>query len=196
MITLIGHGVEEYGSSNTYFFLKDSKLSEGCMSDRKEMNRQCISTLDICQSMELYRRISQYPPTILVFDCCRSDFKPAIGYSLSSNASRGVPGASAEFENLCVIYSTNAGNTASDGPTGRNSPFMAQFHELIQVPGLELSALMKKLTANLAKSQLCKISSQLTEDFYFAKDPASSMGTLQMEGKRQNLQVNRSCLTS
>jgi hypothetical protein len=156
LVALIGHGAEEENKSYGHFFLRDSEWSEECDID----SLRCISTLEVCAKIRWPRSKSKFPPTILVFDCCRTDFRQA----------PAPPKAVHEFLNLLQIFSTTAGNPASDGMEGQNGPFMGIFHKLIQTPGLELATLLKNLTAQLQDVQLCTAYTNLATDFFFVPD--------------------------
>jgi hypothetical protein len=171
MITLIGHGVEAAGQSYSHFFLRDSNLSHGCNINTEEFINECMDTSEICCRLAIARSKRSYPPTIMVFDCCRTDLKVTTGCSSAPKLAR--PAVPTEFENLYQIYSTNAGNTASDGTAGSNSPFMALFHKLIQTPGLDIVELMREVTGKLKHVQLAKISLLSSQKFYFVPRPAS-----------------------
>ncbi len=169
MVTFVGHGFEDSGSS--YFFLKDSNLRD-VMADGKEIDEECISTLEVCDKLKWPRYRSSYPTTLVIFDCCRTHIH--LTKKRTRHMTRKPPTSSYEFENLVQIFSTSAGNQASDGKKGRNWPFMEEFHRLIQQPGLELSDLMKELTHNLKGIQLCKQSAHLTQNFFFVPKSASA----------------------
>jgi hypothetical protein len=197
MITLIGHGAEMYGNSFSYFFLKDSKVPRGCGTDSLNLGAESISTFEICDMLKWPRSRTRYPPTIVVFDCCRTGIRHAAPQSPQRDVDAGQDltrrgsTVSAEFENLVQIYSTNAGNTACDGSEGHNGPFMTLFHRLIEVPGLEIISLMKMVTKELKGRQLCKCTSHLTGDFYFVQE-AAACGSAKLgkqPGKEDKLHV-------
>jgi hypothetical protein len=189
LVAFVGHGIQRQQENLGYLMLKDSKLSAGCTSDKKEIEKECISTVEVPEMFFQSRRRSGFPPTVMVFDCCRSDLEPAhvadfsaaakscerSAMLVSESAVRGTS-LSPEFPNLCVINSTNARNTASDGVAGGNSSFMSIFQRLIRLPGTPAYQLTPQLIDELLESdgQLCVPSGNLPQDFFFGQKPPAA----------------------
>jgi hypothetical protein len=185
LVAFVGHGIQRQQENLVYLILKDSKLPAGCTNDKNEIEKECISTVEISEMFFRSRSRSGFPPTVMVFDCCRSQepvhvagFSAAAKSSkhsathLSESAVRGTS-FSPEFPNLCVIYSTNARNPASDGAPGGNGPFMSVFQRLIRQPGIPAYHLVPRLNKELREShqQLCVPVGTWDEDFFFGQKP-------------------------
>jgi hypothetical protein len=149
------------------------------------MEVETITTMEICDMLKWPRSRTKYPPTIVIFDCCRNDpqFAPIIPASphqgatkaldsISGDCLRGHPN-SHEFKNLCVINSTNTRNTASDGVKGGNGPFVKAFQKLITKSDIPAPNFISEITEELnIVEQTCIIHGQLSNDFYFGQKPA------------------------
>jgi hypothetical protein len=184
LVAFIGHGGERYGSGYSHFILKDSKLSAGCAADSHEVHVETITTLEVCDMLKWPRSRSKYPPTIVIFDCCRTSLDVADGHrdkhaqlpsqNRSSEVGGGWPPQSYEFKNLSVIKSTNAGNVAFDGDKDGNGPFVKAFSKLIKEPGIQFSSFKIKLSNEVATEggQLCGCYECMTVDFFLGQKPA------------------------
>jgi hypothetical protein len=191
MVAFIGHGISGHGT-NSYFLLKDSNIPVNCTIDSHEVEVECINTVEVQEMFKWTRHRSNYPPTILVFDCCRTHLQTAApkqvpppkgaqksvaGAVGASDQPRGVPN-SPEYKNLYLIYSTNSGNTAADGPTGGNGPFVSIFQRLIkQQPSISGRDVMDELYETMYKDheQLSLPIGHLSRDFYFGKKPVPAL---------------------
>jgi hypothetical protein len=189
LVAFVGHAIQRQQENLGYLMLKDSKLSAGCTSDKNEIEKECLSTVEVPEMFFQSRRRSSFPPTVMVFDCCRSDLEPAhvadfraaakscerSAMRISDAAVRGTS-LSPVFQNLCVIYSTNARNTASDGVEGGNSPFMSIFQRLIRQPGTPAYQIVPRLIKELLESheQLCVPVGSWDEDFFFGQKPPAA----------------------
>jgi Caspase domain len=109
---------------------------------------------------------------ILVLDACRDN---PFANSLAENKSgRGI-GATrglAKIERsqgMLIAYSTQSNSVAADG-FGRNSPFTAALVREIQVPGLEVAAMFRRVLINVNRetqgAQTPELSVSLLQDFY------------------------------
>src|SRR5689334_6424753 len=109
---------------------------------------------------------------ILVLDACRDN---PFANSLAENKSgRGV-GATrglAKIERsqgMLIAYSTQSNSVAADG-VGRNSPFTAALVREIQVPGLEVATVFRRVAINVNRetqgAQTPELSVSLLQDFY------------------------------
>ncbi len=159
MVVLSGRVSQAYGTS--HFYLRDSE----CSTEIKELFAECMSKIEVCDMLKWTRHRSGYPPTILVHDCWMKHLKPA------PQEGRLRPDESDEFPNLTHIIFKNADNYARDSNAGRNSPFMAVFHRLIQTPGLDLHQIAMKLSAELKESGQVYVESFLAEPFFFDQQP-------------------------
>ncbi len=219
LVALIGHGCEGYGKSYRHFMLADSNIPEGCSTGSLEIQIETITTLEICEMLKWPRYRSKYPPTIFIYDCCRTDLlsdqpdparvnhpntkstssatnlsktdlpsdtcKPDVGLNIPASANQQTKSSvfvcandvpkSPEFQNLCFILSTNAGNTASDGVQGGNGPFVEVFSKLIKQPGKNGATVHIELGNTLTEkhNQECTITfTSLSADFFYGPKPA------------------------
>jgi len=109
---------------------------------------------------------------ILVLDACRDN--PFANSLAENKSSRGV-GATrglAKIERsqgMLIAYSTQSNSVAADG-VGRNSPFTAALVKEIQVPGLEVATVFRRVAVNVNRetqgAQTPELSVSLLQDFY------------------------------
>jgi len=109
---------------------------------------------------------------ILVLDACRDN--PFANSLAENKSSRGV-GATrglAKIERsqgMLIAYSTQSNSVAADG-VGRNSPFTAALVREIQVPGLEVATVFRRVAINVNRetqgAQTPELSVSLLQDFY------------------------------
>ena len=109
---------------------------------------------------------------ILVLDACRDN--PFANNLAQNKGNRGI-GATrglAKIERsqgMLIAYSTQPNSVAADG-TGRNSPFTAALVQEIQVPGLEVATLFRRVAIIVNREtqgqQIPELSVSLLQDFY------------------------------
>jgi len=63
---------------------------------------------------------------------------------------KGLPSISVTGSNTLIVYATAPGETASDG-AGRNSPFTESLLKYIEMPGLEVEQMFKKVTSDVLR---------------------------------------------
>jgi hypothetical protein len=109
---------------------------------------------------------------LLVLDACRDN---PFANSLAQN--KGTRGAGAtrglakieRSQGMLIAYSTQPNAVAADG-TGRNSPFTAALVRELQVPGLEVATVFRRVAVNVnretAGAQTPELSVSLLGDFY------------------------------
>jgi Caspase domain len=109
---------------------------------------------------------------LLVLDACRDN---PFASSLPQN--KGTRGAGAtrglakieRSQGMLIAYSTQPNAVAADG-TGRNSPFTAALVRELQVPGLEVATVFRRVAINVnretAGAQTPELSVSLLGDFY------------------------------
>jgi hypothetical protein len=192
----IGHGFEKRGRSYSYFILKDSNFSAIKAGNDRDIEVECINTQEVRELLKWPRYRSSNPPTIIIFDCCRSDLHFAQGFEetqdvfesqtdsresfriLTAPSPRTMELSTTDLRNLFFIYSTSAGNTASDGINGKNGPFMEIFCALIQIPGTSAhDTLLELKRLLLEQNQMCVTQDSFTEKFFFGKKPAEALGS-------------------
>jgi hypothetical protein len=109
---------------------------------------------------------------LMVLDACRDN--PFANSVADNKSSRGV-GATrglAKIERsqgMLIAYSTQSNSVAADG-VGRNSPFTAALVREIQVPGLEVATVFRRVAVNVNRetqgAQTPELSVSLLQDFY------------------------------
>lgn len=109
---------------------------------------------------------------LLVLDACRDN--PFANSVADNKSSRGI-GATrglAKIERsqgMLIAYSTQSNSVAADG-VGRNSPFTAALVREIQVPGLEVATVFRRVAVNVNRetqgAQTPELSVSLLQDFY------------------------------
>jgi uncharacterized caspase-like protein len=109
---------------------------------------------------------------ILVLDACRDN--PFANTLAQNKATRGagVTRGLAKIERsqgMLIAYSTQANAVAADG-TGRNSPFTDALKRELQVPGLEVATVFRRVAVNVNRetggAQTPELSVSLLGDFY------------------------------
>ena len=139
-------------------------------------------------SMDLIRRqMERSAKTLLLFlDACRDNplSRRFARKNRSTSAGRGLAKPEITSEGTFIAFSTQPGNVALDG-TGRNSPFTKALLNHIEKPGIDISALMIDVRADVYeatnKSQLPWTNSGLLGRFYFndqAPNAPSSSNTV------------------
>jgi uncharacterized caspase-like protein len=109
---------------------------------------------------------------LLVLDACRDN--PFANSVVDNKGTRGI-GATrglAKIERsqgMLIAYSTQSNSVAADG-VGRNSPFTGALVKEIQVPGLEVATVFRRVAINVNREtqgrQTPELSVSLLQDFY------------------------------
>jgi hypothetical protein len=108
---------------------------------------------------------------IMVLDACRDNpFANSIPQNKVSRggATRGLAKIE-RSQGMLIAYSTQSNSVAADG-VGRNSPFTAALVKEIQVPGLEVATVFRRVAVNVNRetqgAQTPELSVSLLQDFY------------------------------
>lgn len=155
-----GHGMQINGQN--YLVPVDLKLAANAFTPF-----DLIKLDDVVEALNYTTGVK-----ILVLDACRDN---PFANSLAENKSgRGV-GATrglAKIERsqgMLIAYSTQSNSVAADG-VGRNSPFTAALVKEIQVPGLEVATVFRRVAVNVNRetqgAQTPELSVSLLQDFY------------------------------
>ncbi len=165
-----GHGVQVDGRN--YLLPVDVALADDGAVQRE--------ALDVAQLLAL---LGNVPRVSLVFlDACRDNPLAAnlarrAGAARSLAVTQGLAQIGATAANTLIAYSTQPGNTASDG-SGRNSPFSAALLRNIGTPGLDVQEMMRRVRAAVVQGshgvQVPWDNSSLTQGFSFVAAPAGS----------------------
>ena len=106
---------------------------------------------------------------VIVLDACRNNPLPSMG----RGATRGLTVVGIAPSESVIVYSTGAGQVASDG-TGRNCPFAQAFLKYLGRPG-DITNTIKSITAETKRltdgAQVPYLYSSLTLDFAFDTKP-------------------------
>jgi uncharacterized caspase-like protein len=109
---------------------------------------------------------------ILVLDACRDNpFANSVAENKSGRgmgATRGLAKIE-RSQGMLIAYSTQSNSVAADG-VGRNSPFTAALVREIQVPGVEVATVFRRVAVNVNRetqgAQTPELSVSLLQDFY------------------------------
>lgn len=129
------------------------------------VKRRSIDLGDIIKQMEASAKIN-----LVFLDACRDNpFSGLIANKTKGAMMRGLADQKGGA-NTMIVYATAPGTTASDG-VGRNSPFTASVLKNINIPGLEIETMMKRVTKEVSEEtdneQFPERLSKLTAEFYF-----------------------------
>jgi uncharacterized caspase-like protein len=110
---------------------------------------------------------------LLVLDACRDN--PFANSLAQNKGNRGI-GATRGLarierpQGMLIAYSTQPNSVAADGTGRRNSPFTAALLQEIQVPGLEVATVFRRVAINVNREtqgrQTPELSMSLLQDFY------------------------------
>ena len=109
---------------------------------------------------------------LLVLDACRDN--PFANSLADNKGSRGIGSTRGlakieRSQGMLIAYSTQSNSVAADG-TGRNSPFTGALVREIQVPGLEVATVFRRVAINVNREtqgqQTPELSVSLLQDFY------------------------------
>lgn len=130
-----GHGIQSKGQ-NFLIPVGAEILGTADLEDEAVSLSKILSSLE-----EAYNRVN-----LVVLDACRDNPLPAAVRS----SSRGLSAVNSAPPETLILYSTGAGQTASDGQ-GRNSPFAAAFLAHLGDPG-DITVMTKRITADVKGS--------------------------------------------
>ena len=155
-----GHGLQINGQN--YLVPVDLTLEEGSFTPF-----DLIKLDDVIEALGYTDGVR-----LLVLDACRDN--PFANSLAQNKGSRGI-GATrglAKIERsqgMLIAYSTQPNSVAADG-TGRNSPFTAALVREIQVPGLEVATVFRRVAISVNREtqgqQTPELSVSLLRDFY------------------------------
>lgn len=154
LVFYAGHAIQANGEN--YLIPVDSDIQ-----DELDLDIQALPVSILMRSLETAgNRLN-----MVVLDACRNNPFAAMNRS----GTRGLAKIDAPFGTL-LAYSTAPGDVATDGE-GRNSPYSAALAKAIQVPGLPVEQLFKRVRVDVMERtgnrQVPWESSSLIGDFYF-----------------------------
>ena len=163
LIYYAGHGVQDARQVN-YLLGVDS-----------DARSQVDLPIEAVALETVLKTIEQASPkvAIAIIDACRDNPLPASG---TRDLKRGLAPLEKAPHDLLIAYSTEPGQTASDGPPGRNSPFATALADALDVEGLEAVQLFQHVSQTVLDTtnpkQFPWVTQRLTKPFYFR--PGSS----------------------
>lgn len=154
LVFYAGHAIQANGEN--YLIPVDSDIQ-----DALDLDIQALPVSILMRSLESAgNRLN-----MVVLDACRNNPFAA----LNRSGTRGLAKVDAPFGTL-LAYSTAPGDVATDG-SGRNSPYSAALAKAIQIPGLPVEQLFKRVRVDVMERtgnrQVPWESSSLIGDFYF-----------------------------
>jgi hypothetical protein len=170
-----GHGLQINGQN--FLVPVDLKMDSGAFTPF-----EMVKVDDVVEALSYTDGVR-----LLVLDACRDN---PFANSLAQN--KGSRGASmtrglAKIERsqgMLIAYSTQPNAVAADG-TGRNSPFTAALVREMQVPGLEVATVFRRVAVNVNRetggAQTPELSVSLLQDFYL-NPQESDLGAWQKLG--------------
>ena len=155
-----GHGLQINGQN--FLVPVDLKLDDGAFTPF-----EMVRLDDVVEALSYTGGVR-----LLILDACRDN---PFANSLAQNKSGrgvGVTRGLAKIERsqgMLIAYSTQPNAVAADG-TGRNSPFTAALVREMQVPGLEVATVFRRVAVNVNRetggAQTPELSVSLLQDFY------------------------------
>src|SRR6266700_115325 len=174
-----GHGLQINGQN--FLVPVDLKLDDGAFTPF-----EMVRLDDVVEALSYTDGVR-----LLVLDACRDN---PFANSLAQN--KGSRGASTtrglakieRSQGMLIAYSTQPNAVAADG-TGRNSPFTAALVREMQVPGLEVATVFRRVAVNVNRetggAQTPELSVSLLQDFYL-NPQESDVGAWQKLGPSAN----------
>jgi uncharacterized caspase-like protein len=166
-----GHGVQV--NNQNYLVAINAKLESEFLVPSETIEVDAIIRL-----ME-----SRTPINLVFLDACRDNplaenlRRTLVNEHRSVSLGRGLARVEPTGRDTLVAFSAAPGQEAEDG-TGRNSPFAAALLHHMPEPGLEVSVMLKLVSADVRKAtnsaQRPQQLSDMTEAFYFAGTPAAA----------------------
>lgn len=165
-----GHGVQVNGVN--YLIPVNAKISSAVDVE--------IESVDL-QSVTNAMDVAGNGLNVVVLDACRDNpFK-----SSTRSLSRGLARINAPKGSL-IAYATSPGDVAADG-VGDNSPYTAALVKTMQVPGLTIERVFKRVRLEVheqtKETQTPWESSSLTGDFYFLPEGKAPVEEVKVEAK-------------
>jgi uncharacterized caspase-like protein len=151
-----GHGVQSSKGEN-YLLPSDGKIkAESDLEDEAVRTQKILDSLN-----EARNRVN-----LVILDACRDNPLPS---SVRSSGFRGLAAATVAPPETIVLYSTAAGQTASDGiPGSQNSPFVVAFLKYISEPGditRTIKLIIGEVKSSTPEQQTPYVYSNLSKDF-------------------------------
>lgn len=157
-----GHGVQ-VDSAN---YLLPTDLRNNDLQDADDLRRDAVALNDLMERMR-----DAGTRNIVILDACRDN--PFLA-KLSRGGSRGLAKV-VTAANSSILYSTDPGNTASDGSGGDNGIFTKHLVSTIRKEGLELVDVMREVSSSVDRetsgAQRPIFDGVLSAKFYFRPQP-------------------------
>jgi Caspase domain len=155
-----GHGLQINGQN--FLVPVDLKVDDGAFTPF-----EMVKLDDVVEALSYTDGVR-----VLVLDACRDNpFANSLARNKGSRGA-GMTRGLAKIERsqgMLIAYSTQPNAVAADG-TGRNSPFTAALVREMQVPGLEVATVFRRVAVNVNRetggAQTPELSVSLLQDFY------------------------------
>jgi caspase domain-containing protein len=155
-----GHGLQVNGQN--FLVPVDLKMDDGAFTPF-----EMVKVDDVVEALSYTDGVR-----LLVLDACRDNpFATSLAQNKGSRGA-GVTRGLAKIERsqgMLIAYSTQPNAVAADG-NGRNSPFTAALVREMQVPGVEVATVFRRVAVNVnretAGAQTPELSVSLLQDFY------------------------------
>lgn len=165
-----GHGIQFNGVN--YIVPRDARLRS-----EARLKHETIALQDIIGAIEKRAKV-----TLVFLDACRDNplaeelQRSVLGLSRSAAVQRGLAPMRVRNPDTLLVFAAAPGRTASDG-TGRNSPFTKALLRNMEVPGVEIELMMKRVTRDVHQAtrgaQTPERLSRLTSEFTFSRNRLS-----------------------
>jgi len=126
-----GHGAQAEGQN--FILAVDTDIQ-----DADELRYKAVDAEAVLAKM----RSAGNRLNIVILDACRNNPFPGA----SKSAERGLAVVKVKVPESLIVYATDPGATAADGE-GRNSPFTQAFLAQMEIPGQDISMMMKRVTS-------------------------------------------------
>jgi len=179
-----GHGLQV--DSANYLLPVDLKGSD--LQDTDDLRHNAFPLSELMDRMR-----DASTNNIIILDACRDN--PFFS-KLSRSASRGLAKVTTPAS-TSILYSTDPGNTASDGVSGDNGIFTNRLVESIKKDGLELVDVMREVAVNVSRDtngvQRPVFDGVLSSKFYF-RAPEAVLKQVTVEPTASSITVDRQVL--
>ena len=173
-----GHGMQYQGQN--YLFPVDAELR-----DEISVQYELVAVDEVRRALERSAGVR-----ILILDACRDNPLAAQYTRALATANRNVVVTRGlarveQAHGSVVVFSTQANEVATDG-AARNSPFTRALLDGLREPGMEIGAMLRKVSARVytetAGKQIPEISMSLLTDVYLNREPSDTQVWSQLRG--------------
>lgn len=172
-----GHGMQVDGKN--FLLSRSAKVTETFL-----INQDGYDLSDILNA--IYETDAKM--TVAIIDACRNNplaeslesRTKAAGRSVTGLA-RGLAPVYLNYSNSLVVFATAPGHVALDGTGQRNSPFTTALLSHLPTPELEISVMLKRVTAEVRartmEQQRPEVVTSMAQEFYFHRAAVENLET-------------------